>query len=211
MNIVIVSTTLLCNIKVFGQVKIIDVCTDSTVIHTLICFCLYCDHDFSLSPALSPLFVRGLALAPSLSPSVSLSPAPSLSPDHVALSLALSLCLCLSSLSQSAAVLYPSPPLVSAGFRWGKREISSCKCENTHREQGQSSRISLETERGLNNEASVSVWWKSHDFNTYTQTDAHTVFLSHIKFHPSTHDFGETMKKTSEIFKIKQIIIFMVG
>ncbi len=210
MHIVIVSTTLLCNIKVFGQVKITDVCTDSTVIHTLICFCLYCDHDFSLSPALSPSFVRGLALAPSLSPSVSLSPAPSLSPDHVALSLALSLSLSLLSFS----ICCRSLSFSSSSFcrvPGGKREISSCKCENTHIEQGQSSRISLETERGLNNEASVSIWWKSHDFNTYTQTDAHTVFLSHIKFHPSTHDFGETMKKTSEIFKIKQIIIFMVG
>lgn len=142
---------LLCNISVkgFGQAKNTDVCKDSVVIHTLICFCLYCDHDFSLSPSF--FHVRGLAL----SPSVSLSPAPSLSLDHVALSLALSLCLFLSSLSQSAAVLSPSPPLVSAGFRWGKRDISSCKCENTHIEQGQSSRISLETERGLNNEASV--------------------------------------------------------
>lgn len=38
------------------------------------------------------------------------------------------------------------------------------------------------------------------------------IFLSHIKFHPSTHDFGETMKKkTSEIFQVKQIIVFMVG
>lgn len=148
---------LLCNISVkgFGQAKNTDVCKDSVVIHTLICFCLYCDHDFSLSPVLSPSFVLALSLAPFLAPSVSLSPAPSLSPDHVALSLALSLCLFLSSLSQSAPVLSPSPPLVSAGFRWGNRDISSCKCENTHIEQGQSSRISLETERGLNNEASV--------------------------------------------------------
>ncbi len=131
---------------IFGQVKNTDVCTDSTVIHTLICFCLYSDHDFSLSPALSPSFVRGLAL--SLAPSVSLSPAPSLSPDHVALSP----CLFLSSLSQSAVDLYPSPPLVSAGFRWGKRDFSSCKCENTYRTGAKFQNLP-----GLNNEASVSI------------------------------------------------------
>lgn len=177
----------------FVQVKNTDACTDSytprsasvfTAITTSLFHPLFLLRSFSLF--LSLLFSLLLSLSlplllslPITSFFLSLSLFVSFSPLFFSL-LPFSLLLLLQFLQGSG----------------GEREILVHISVRTHIEEGQSSRISLETER-VSIMKPVSQYGESLMISTLTLKQ---IFLSHIKFHPSTHDFGENHEKKANNF-----------